>query len=108
MTTSTTGELRPLLAQRLHHVAHGDGGIYRTHYLHSLAMVHADLEGDRLIWRPASKAALRRALATREEEKATETDVELALRQARSQRLITRESDWGCIVLTGLGEEVAR
>lgn len=102
--TPTIDELRPLLAQHLERLAHGEGGAYRTHLLHSLAMIHAELEDDQLIWRPASKAALRRALATKEETKASEGDVELALRQARSQRLITRDSDWAAIILTQGGD----
>lgn len=82
--------------RHLRHIARG--GAYRTHLLHVRTLVLADEHG---VWHPASKAELRRLLATKDQSQATESEVELALRQCRSQGLVTRESDWKQITLAG-------
>lgn len=80
----------------LRHVA--QRGAFRTYLLWGHALTEADEHG---AWEPDSKAALKRALATRDQGAASVAEVELALRQARSWGLIERASDWDRIVLTG-------
>lgn len=87
------------MIDRLGHLRHvAERGAFRPYLLHGLALVQADEHGT---WRPESKAALRRVLATKDETAATVGDVEQSLRQARSWGLIDRESDWDRITLTG-------
>lgn len=80
------------------------GGAYRAHLLWATALVEQE-DG---AWCPATRVALQRALATRDQTKATGGEVDLALRQAISQGLVSRDSTWDRIVLTGAEvEEVA-
>ncbi|UQN29583.1 hypothetical protein [Brachybacterium kimchii] len=71
---------------------------YRGLRLTVLIHEHADDSGR---WVPPSKVFLRRALASDGESTCTPADVDTAIRQLRSQGVITPESDQREFILTG-------
>ncbi|MBK0332510.1 hypothetical protein I8D64_14005 [Brachybacterium sp. MASK1Z-5] len=71
---------------------------YRALRLAVLIHQHADERGR---WAPPSKVFLRRALASDGENTCTPADVDTAIRQLRSQGVITQNSDQAEFILTG-------
>ncbi|MGP9745962.1 hypothetical protein [Brachybacterium sp. AOP29-B2-41] len=63
---------------------------YKAALLWATVLIHCDTET--LAWCPPSCVELRRALATGEEEKAKNVDVEAAIRQCISMGILTRDS----------------
>ncbi|MBK0330128.1 hypothetical protein I8D64_01755 [Brachybacterium sp. MASK1Z-5] len=87
---------------QIHHRRMKESGAYRGLRLALLIHENRDDSGH---WSPASMASLRRALAGPKEDKCSVVDVEVAIRQLKSQGVLERECEWRHLQLTGGGAE---